>query len=149
MLVRASRASPGGDARPKFATAQLACKRQSRMAAWPLVHSPGRSSAAAARSRIVWWSANDRNVRKFGPANDVEIDLCYRVARHFHGPPFVCSLVPFGDNHNGLVQRSGRDRKREERPIGWRFAYPPGWLVHSQSPRFNVSGRRGTTATAA
>ena len=41
--------------------------------------------------------ADHRNVGKFCPANDVDINPGHRVARHLDRPPFVGGFVPLGD----------------------------------------------------
>jgi hypothetical protein len=127
---------PAMSASPPKATAALRRAKVTRS----LWVSPSRSSLFRSRVYLDWsaWvrflQASHRvgNLRKFGPANDIEISSGDRVASDLDRSPLLIALYPRGDNSHKIdapgLDRLGK-RERKNLPIFGRLIFIPGRLI--------------------
>jgi len=90
------------------------------------------------------------DLRKFGPANDIEISSGVRVAADPDRSPLLIALDPRGDNSHKIdasgLERLGK-RERKNLPILWRLIFIPGRLI-SHWRTFPMEKLRRVSASA-
>ena len=104
----------------------------------------------SARVRCLQASYRVGELRKFGPANDIEIGSGDRVASDPDLSPLLIALYPGGDNSHKIdVSRLDRLGKRERKnlPILGRLTFIPGRLI-SHWRTFPIEKLRRVSAAA-